>query len=147
MTVSIIHSLALILSGLFAGGALMESVVGHPARLAAARTAGLDVMQHVLRRADPHMPILALSGFATGAASFAFDGPVTDLLAAMLLIAMVPFTLIAISPINRRLLGSGPSEAESETARGLMKKWQRLHATRTAGGCLALILVAMPVPT
>src|SRR6266511_3688413 len=61
----------------------------------------------------------------------------TGLLAGGLLLgAVVPFTLLGISPTNRRLLA--PSlDPESAEAAALLRRWGRLHAVRSALGALA----------
>jgi hypothetical protein len=51
--------------------------------------------------------------------------------------AVIPLTLIAIRPTNRRLLAPGPlTDAD---AVGLLRRWGWLHAVRTALGGAGLL--------
>ena len=52
------------------------------------------------------------------------------LMAAVLIGAVVPFTFIAIMPINHRLLATGRDLGSAET-RELLEHWGTLHAVRT----------------
>ena len=49
--------------------------------------------------------------------------------AAMLILAVIPFTLLAIRPTNNRLLDPHRDRPSAETLR-LLKTWGRLHAVR-----------------
>ena len=57
-------------------------------------------------------------------------------LGAIVLVANWPFTLIAIMPVNNRLMGMSEASPTTEM-RGLMEKWGRLHAVRSALGSAA----------
>jgi len=54
----------------------------------------------------------------------------------------IPFTLIAIRPTNRRLLGA---EVVGEHARHLLVRWGRLHSVRSLLGVLAVALLAVRI--
>ena len=62
-------------------------------------------------------------------ASFAF--------AALAMLANIPWTLLVIMPVNRRLSQTEPLDANAET-RALVQQWARLHAVRTLFGFVAL---------
>ena len=53
------------------------------------------------------------------------------LYAALLIGAVVPFTLIVITSTNRQLLAPGRDRASSDT-RALLERWGQLHAVRSA---------------
>ena len=57
-------------------------------------------------------------------------------LGAIVLVANWPFTLIVIMPVNNRLMGMSKASPTTEM-RGLMEKWGRLHAVRSALGSAA----------
>jgi hypothetical protein len=57
----------------------------------------------------------------------------------LLIGAAVPFTLIAILPTNRRLLGKERINALEH--RALMKRWARLHAVRSLLGLVGLLVL------
>ena len=54
--------------------------------------------------------------------------------------AIFGYTMICIMPLNRQMLRKGGVEAEGspEELRGLLRRWGRLHGTRTALGGAAL---------
>jgi hypothetical protein len=59
--------------------------------------------------------------------------------AAALILAVIPFTLLAIRPTNKRLLDPHRDRRSAETLR-LLKTWGRLHAVRGALSVAASIL-------
>ncbi len=61
------------------------------------------------------------------------------LLGGMLLGAVVPFTLIVLMPVNKRLLAPTLDKRSAEAAR-LLSRWGRLHAVRSVLSVLALLL-------
>jgi hypothetical protein len=61
-------------------------------------------------------------------------------LAGLVLGSVVPFTLIAIWPTNKRLEDPG-LDTTSEFARSLLVRWGHLHAVRSGLSLLALILM------
>jgi len=74
---------------------------------------------------------LSLVGAAAGIAHWASGASVEWLVGALVLGALVPFTLVVITPINTRLLDAR-LDADSEEAIALLRRWARLHAVRTA---------------
>lgn len=57
-------------------------------------------------------------------------------LGAAVLVSNWPFTLVAIMPINNRLVAM-PIESPTDEMRRLMDRWGRLHAVRSAFGVIA----------
>ncbi|WP_442786198.1 DUF1772 domain-containing protein [Methylobacter sp. YRD-M1] len=51
----------------------------------------------------------------------------------------VPFTLLVIMPVDKRLL-SPDLDKGSEEARQLLERWNRLHAVRSVLSTLALVI-------
>jgi hypothetical protein len=60
-------------------------------------------------------------------------------MAAGLMGAVVPFTLIVIMPTNHKLLAPDRDLSSSET-RALLESWGKLHAVRTGLSLLAMVL-------
>jgi hypothetical protein len=60
----------------------------------------------------------------------------------LLLGAVVPFTLLAVRPTNRRLLDSG-LDPESREAGDLLLRWGRLHVVRTLVGVAVFVAFAV----
>jgi hypothetical protein len=61
------------------------------------------------------------------------------LIAGVLLGSVIPFTLIAILPTNKRLL-SPTLDRQSVEAEQLLERWGRLHAVRSILSGIALLL-------
>ena len=136
----LLQYLATLSAGLFAGAALYINLVEHPARM------GLDTRSAALhwapsyQRATWMQAPLALASFAAGAGAWwLYAGPLW-LIAALLIGAVVPFTLIVIAPTNRRLLAPERDLASAET-RAVLERWGRLHAVRSVISIVALLLM------
>ena len=119
------------LSGaLFAGAALYINVAEHPARM------GLETRMAALqwapsyKRATWLQAPLALLSLACGIAAWLFGAGIAWLIAALLIGAVVPFTLVVILRTNSKLLAPGRDLGSAET-RELLVEWGRLHAVRT----------------
>jgi hypothetical protein len=86
---------------------------------------------------------LAVASFATGLGAWWLGGGATFLVAACLIGAVVPFTLLGIMPTNHRLLAPG-RDLDSPETRSLLLIWGRLHAVRTLLSVAALVLYLLP---
>jgi uncharacterized membrane protein len=82
---------------------------------------------------------LAVLGLVAGVVAWLLGGGVMWLVGAVLIGSVVPFTLVVIAAINRRLLEPGRDLASSET-RTLLEQWGRLHAVRSVLSLLASIV-------
>jgi hypothetical protein len=131
--------LALFATALFAGAALYINLVEHPARMRLPTAAAAAQWAPSYGRATWMQAPLALVGCASGLAVAWLGGGGAWLAAAGAIGAVVPFTFMAIMPTNRRLLESGRDLASAET-RGLLERWARLHAVRSALSLVALAL-------
>ena len=139
--------LAALSAGLFAGAAIYINAVEHPARLSCGTELALREFAPSYRRATIMQASLAIIGCAAGLWSAWASGDVLVASGAVLLGAVVPFTLIVIFPTNTRLLDASldPNSAE---ARQLLDRWGRLHAVRsvlsTAAFAVFLVRLAFP---
>jgi hypothetical protein len=134
---------------LFTGAAIYINLVEHPARmLQDTRTAAL-VWAPSYKRATVMQASLAVVSTLCGLAAAYFTDQWWWAFAALLIGAVVPFTLIVIMPTNQMLLDPARDLASPET-RVLLEKWARLHAVRSLLGLLAsiayLILTLGPKP-
>lgn len=139
-----VQFIAVLSCTLFAGAALYINVAEHPARLACGTELAATVFGASYRRAAPLQVFLALTATMTGFLSWWMDGRVLWFVGAMVIFAVIPFTLIAIKPTNRQLLDPG-LDRTSTTTRRLLRKWGLLHAVRTilsfAASCIFLSLM------
>jgi len=137
--------LATLTATLFAGAALYINVAEHPARMK------LDPKAATLQWADSYhratwlQAPLALLSFVSGAIAWVLSSDAAWLVAAILIGAAVPYTLIIVMPTNRRLLNSSADRSPTET-RGLLETWNRLHAVRTVLGLVASLICLRALP-
>jgi hypothetical protein len=133
-----IKSLTVAAIGLFTLWALYVSLVEHPARLSTGSVAGVAEFRESYRRAAPWQAGAAVIAFVSGIMASLRTWQWVWGLGGVLVGLAIPFTLLVIMPINRRLLHGAPSESEAAT---LLVRWGRLHWVRSLLGLLALALV------
>jgi hypothetical protein len=123
---------AAVCAGLFAGAAIYITAVEHPARLSCGTELALrEFAAQRYRRATAMQVPLAIMGCLTGLWSAWVLGDALVGLEALLLGAVVPFTLIVILPTNRDL---------GARATALLIRWGRLHLIRSVFSSVALVL-------
>jgi hypothetical protein len=126
-------------AAMFAGAALYINVAEHPARMELDTRFAAAQWAPSYRRATWMQAPLALLSFAAGLGSWLLGGGFEWAIAAVLIGAVVPFTLIGIMPTNKALLAPGRDLAAAET-RTLLEHWAKLHAVRTALSVAATVL-------
>jgi hypothetical protein len=137
---------AAVCAGLFAGAAVYITAVEHPARLSCGTELALREFAPSYRRATAMQASLAIIGCLTGLWSAWVLGDALVGLGALLLGAVVPFTLIVILPTNKELLE--PSlDPGSAKATALLVRWGRLHAVRSLLSSMALVLFVVRLGT
>ncbi len=130
---------AVLCCGLFAGAALYLTLVEHPARMECGTELAATEFPPSYRRATVLQVSLSLIGALCGTLAWFWDGSLSWLIAAGLLLSVIPFTLFFILPTNKQLLD--PSlDRRSEKAHLLLTRWGRLHAVRTVVSLAALAL-------
>jgi hypothetical protein len=128
----------LMIAAVFAGAAIYVSVAEQPARLKLDEAALLTEWKPSYRRGFAMQAPLALAGFLCGLAAYTEKQDSGFLLAAFLMLANWPWTLLAIMPVNKKLNAMDPASGNLE-ARDLVRKWGRLHAVRSALGAVAAL--------
>lgn len=126
-------------AGIFCGASLYVNLVEHPARMSCGTELAVREFAPSYQRATVMQASLALAAllFGLAAAWRASDGIVA--VAAVLLGAVVPFTLVVILPTNRQLLDQS-LDRNSARARALLGRWNRLHAVRSVLSAVAFAL-------
>ena len=132
----ILELLATVCAGLFAGAALYINLAEHPARMDCGTVLAVRQFAPSYRRAAVMQASLAIVGLVSGVLAWWRGGHVAVLAGGLLLGAIVPYTLIVVKPINKRLLALGMG-VDSVEAATLLRRWGRLHAVRTVLGLLA----------
>jgi uncharacterized membrane protein len=135
---------AIICSGLFAGAAVYVTFVEHPARMECGTELAATEFGPSYRRATVMQALLVAIASVAALLAWRATSEIRWLVGAIVIGAVIPFTLIVIFPTNKKLLD--PSlDRSSEAARKLLIKWGRLHAVRTALGVGALLILLCPV--
>jgi uncharacterized membrane protein len=115
----------------FAGAAVYINLVEHPARMGCDTKLAATVWAPSYKLATMMQASLAIVSVIAGVVAWLLGGESMWLVGAVLIGLVVPFTFIFIMPTNNRLLEPGRDLASVET-RGLLEKWGRLHAVRSA---------------
>jgi hypothetical protein len=139
MTSQFIEAVAVLACTLFTGAAVYITAVEHPERLSCGAEAAVAEWAPSYKRATLMQVPLALIAGLLGIVRGAQGGGLLWLWAAMLILAVVPFTLLAIRPRNNRLLDPSRDRRSEETLQ-LLKAWGRLHAVRGALSLAASML-------
>jgi hypothetical protein len=130
--------LALIAAALFTGAALYVSACEQPARLHLEDGALLTQWKPAYKRGTAMQAPLALVSALLGVIAWWQTGDWRWLLGSVVILANWPFTFLVIMPTNNALLAL--DRTGDPRSRGLIEKWGRLHAGRTALGVAATIL-------
>jgi len=130
---------ATLCAGLFAGAAIYINTVEHPARLSCGTELAVREFAPSYHRATVMQVSLALSGCVTGLWSAWLREDAWLAMGAILLGAVVPFTLTAIFPTNKQLLDPA-LDPHSQRAMDLLVRWGRLHAVRSVLSGIAFVL-------
>jgi 4-hydroxybenzoate polyprenyltransferase len=139
MTPQLIELFAVLGCTLFTGAAVYISAVEHPARLSCGTEVAVTQWAPSYKRATVMQVPLALVGGLGGIVRWIQGGGPLWGWAALLLLAVIPFTLIVIRPTNHQLLDARRDRGSNETRR-LLEAWGRLHGVRSALSLTASIL-------
>jgi len=124
---------------LFTGAAVYINLVEHPARMQCGVEIAASEFAPSYRRATVMQATCAAVGLLASFAAWLAGASFWWLIAGVLLGSVIPFTLIAILPTNKRLL-SPELDRRSAEAERLLSRWNGLHAVRSVLSGLALLL-------
>ena len=113
-----------------------------PSPSRAARRLAIREFAPSYRRGAIMQASLAIAGSVAGILGGWQHGDMVSVLAALLLGAVVPFTLIVILPTNKRLLDPALDLRGAEASR-LLAQWGRLHAIRSVLATAAFLIFVM----
>ncbi len=135
-----IQLIAVFATTIITGAAIYINLVEHPARMGCSTELAATEWAPSYRRATLMRAPLAVIGFLSGIAAWWLGSGLPWLLAAFLILAVVPFTLIVTEPTtNRRLLEPGRDLRSDETREPLVR-WGRLHAVRSGLRLVASVI-------
>jgi hypothetical protein len=125
--------IALIVAAFFSGAALYVGVAEQPARLGLDDRSLLIEWKSAYKRGTLIQAPLAVAGFLLGLLAWWQSGDRMWILGALVLIANLPYTLLAIYPTNNQIKAIEPGQA-GPASRALIERWGSLHAVRTGLG-------------
>jgi hypothetical protein len=124
---------------MFTGAAIYITFIEHPARMQCGVEIAATEFATSYRRATVMQVTCAAVSLASSVAAWLAEASSWWLIAGVLLGSVIPFTLIAILPTNKRLL-SPTLDRRSAEAERLLASWGKLHAVRSLLSGLALLL-------
>src|SRR5262244_2253942 len=130
---------AVLACSLFTGAAVYVSLVEHPARMQCGVEMAATEFPPSYRRGTVMQATCAAVGLLSSVAAWLGGASFWWLVAGVLLGSVIPFTLIAILPTNKRLLSPTLDKRSAEAER-LLARWGRLHTVRSVLSGLALLL-------
>jgi Anthrone oxygenase len=130
---------ATLASSLFAGAAIYINFVEHPARMACGTELAARQWAPSYKLATIMQVSLVVVATLAGFAQWLGGGGTSWLVGALLIVSVIPFTLVAILPTNRKLLEPGRDNSSEETRR-LLEVWGRLHAVRSVLSLVATLV-------
>jgi hypothetical protein len=136
----VLQLIAVLCTGLFAGAAIYITLVEHPARLECGTALALTEFRPSYRRAAVLQATLAAVGCLAAVGAWIQGQGALVLVAGLLLGAVIPFTLVAVLPTNKRLLDPRLDQTSAEAA-ALLARWGKLHALRSAVSGVAFLLL------
>jgi hypothetical protein len=132
--------LATLCAGLFAGAAIYITFVEHPARLACGTELAATEFGPSYRRAAIMQASLAAVGLIAAIVAWAQGRGLAVLIGGLLLGVVIPFTLLVVDPITKRLIDPALERGSAEAAL-LLSRWGQLHLVRSVAGGLAFGLL------
>jgi hypothetical protein len=142
MARSVAEALATLCCAVFFGAAAYISLVQHPAALETGSDFAVRFFTPMYRRASIMQASLAIVGGLASFAAYFLGAGRGWLFSAVLITAVIPFTLLVVEPLNNQIKVLDPS---ADRAVELLLRWGRLHWIRTvaSGAALVICLAAM----
>jgi hypothetical protein len=130
---------AVLSCSLFTGAAVYVSLVEHPARMECGVEIAAAEFSPSYRRGTIMQVTLAAVCLLSSIAAWLAGATFWWVIAGVLQVSVIPFTLLVILPTNKQLLSPTLDRRSAQTER-LLASWGRLHAVRTVLSALALLI-------
>jgi hypothetical protein len=147
MAVHTLQFIALLSTTMYTGASTYASLVEHPARVACGTDLAARVFPHSYRRAIALMFTLVLFATISSLGVWTYEDRTIWFIGSVAVFAIIPFTILAITPLLSELL---EDESELDEARTslLLRRWGLLNIVRSLLGlsASALFLYATLVP-
>ncbi len=139
MTKEIAEFVSVLGCALFTGAAVYVNLVEHPARIECGVELAATEFPPSYRRGTVMQVTLVAVCLLSSIAAWLAGATFWWVVAGVLQVSVIPFTLIAILPTNKQLL-SPTLDKRSAEAGQLLARWGKLHAVRSVVSALALLL-------
>ncbi|WED44431.1 DUF1772 domain-containing protein [Legionella cardiaca] len=126
------------IAAVFSGAAIYINCVEQPARLRLENAALLKQWKVAYKKGAVMQVSLALLASICGIISFLKDFNWWCLMGSFFILANWPYTLMAILPVNQKIMATSENEANEQT-RNLITRWGFLHAIRSLLGIMATL--------
>ena len=133
------QQVALVTAAIFTGAAIYINIAEQPARLQLDPGALLRQWKPSYARGLVMQSSLVIVSGLLGALVYLGTWDWRWLLGAVVILANWPYTFAIVFPVNKRLEATAPGSANAET-RGLVERWGKLHAVRSALGLGATLI-------
>ena len=133
------NSLPVLACGLFTGAAVYVSLVEHPARMECGVEIATAEFPPSYHRGTIMQVTLAAVCLLSSIAAWLAGATFWWVVAGVLQVSVIPFTLIVILPTNKQWLSSTLDRRSVQTER-LLALWGTLHAVRSVLSAVALLL-------
>jgi Domain of unknown function (DUF1772) len=128
---------AVLTCGLFTGAAIYVSLVEHPARMECGVELAATEFPPSYRRGTIMQVTLAAACLLSSIAAWLAGATFWWVVAGVLQVSVIPFTLIVILPTNKQLLNPPLDKRSAQTGQ-LLARWGKVHAVRSVLSALAL---------
>ncbi len=135
----LVEFLALFFCGTFFGAAVYISIAQHPASMKAGVPVAARFFPPMYGLAAPMQIVSALVGSLAGLIQWLLADNVLWAIGAAFLIAVIPFTLVVLKPINDQLLDTKTERTESEIE-DLLNRWAPRHWVRSIASGLSFAI-------
>lgn len=135
----VLEFIATLTAGLFTGAALYINWVEHPARMSCGTALAVREFAPSYNRATVMQVLLAVTAFLSALNARLMGASILWLLGGIIILAVIPFTVVVILPVNKRLLDPALDQGSQE-AKELLQRWGRLHAVRSGLALVAMLL-------
>lgn len=132
-----IQFIAVLGSALFAGAAIYINLVEHPARMGCGTELAETEFALSYKRGVRMQVPLAVASTVAGVLAWLMTSEIFWLIGALVIFAVIPFTMIVIMPTNQLLLDLERDRTSADT-HALLEKWGKLHAVRSVLSLVAL---------
>jgi Anthrone oxygenase len=129
---------ATLATALFCGASIYINIAEHPSRMVLDDQSAAAQWATSYKRATWMQAPLAVVGFLAGVGAWLVGGGRPWLIAALLIGAVVPLTLMIVMPVNQRLLAP---DRDMTSTRELLQRWGKLHALRTVLSAIATVIM------